>query len=447
MPTMRRLAVALPCLLAGPLAAQASWSQLYPTVSPTPRNAASMACFEPTGDVVLLFGVLQQQVTQGWKLQGSTWSAFPMPAQTGTGRGMVYDSVRQRLVVFGGGGPNDDTWEWNGSTWLHPTPVVRPPARNSFAMAFDRARGVSVVFGGSGNGQTLEDLWEWNGLTWTQRAVTTPLGQRDNVVAAFDPVHRNVLVYGGVRPFGGGALVFNDTWAWNGTTMTQYLPAVPPPYMVQEALVTDLHRQRVVMYGGVPADGITREWDGSAWVERVGPSPGPRLNHSLAYDTSLRRTVLFGGTSSGLWVQDTWIHQTPLPADVDPFGSGCAGTAGTPALAAAPYSLPWLGDTLHTVVQTIPVGEPGAVFVSSFGTTPPVPLGGFGMPGCDLLVPIDVAEFRPAAAGAAEWTVVIPNVQALAAAVLRQQAFVFDVAANALGLTSSNAIRATLGVR
>ncbi len=74
-------------------------------------------------------------------------------------------------------------------------------------------------------------------------------------------------------------------------------------------------------------------------------------------------------------------------------------------------------------------------------------LGPVGMPGCDLLVPIDVAELRLAVAGSAEWSVVIPNVPTLAGAVFRQQAFVFDVAANPLGLTNSNAITATLGVR
>ena len=434
-------------LVASSLAAQASWSQLYPAVSPLPVTLASMACFEPLGQVVLVFGIASSPAVQGWKLQGSTWSPFPMPAQTGYARGMVYDSVRQRLVVFGGEPVNNDVWEWNGSNWLQATPVVRPQARSVFAMAFDRARGVTVVFGGNSGGQTLQDVWEWNGSAWSQRAATTPMGQREYTSAAFDPVRRNVVLYGGVRPYAGTTLVFNDTWAWDGIAMTQYTPAVPPPYLGQATMVTDLDRQRVILYGGVPADGITREWNGAEWVERAGPSPGPRVGHAMAYDPSLRRTVLFGGTSSGSYVQDTWIYRTPLPAEVVPFGSGCAGTAGTAVLQAAEYSLPWLGDTMRTVVTAVPPGQPGAVFVSSFGSTQPVPLAALGMPGCDLLVPIDVPEFRPAVAGAAEWSVAIPNVLALAAAVFRQQAFVFDVGVNALGLTNSNAITATLGVR
>src|SRR5262245_10696323 len=59
-----------------------------------------------------------------------------------------------------------------------------------------------------------------------------------------------------------------------------------------------------------------------------------------------------------------------------------------------------------------------------------------GMPGCDLLVPLDLLEFGPAVAGKAEWALAIPNTPALAAAVFRQQAFVFDVNANPLGFAA-----------
>jgi hypothetical protein len=69
------------------------------------------------------------------------------------------------------------------------------------------------------------------------------------------------------------------------------------------------------------------------------------------------------------------------------------------------------------------------------------------MPGCDLLVPLDLLEFRPAIAGKAEWALTIPNTPALAAAMFRQQAFVFDVNANPLGFAASNAVTVTLGVR
>ncbi|HEX5051855.1 MAG TPA: hypothetical protein VFZ65_08795 [Planctomycetota bacterium] len=445
---MHNARVTLFALLAAPALAQASWSQLYTAVSPPPQEA-SMVCFEPTGEVLLLFGRYPgTPPTQGWRLQGSTWSAMPLPVIGLAYVGLTYDSNRQRVVAFGGSSPlNNDVWEWNGAQWTHPNPIVRPTARERFAIAFDRARGVVVVFGGLNAGTYLSDLWEWNGAAWTQRAASTPLGPRAYSLAAFDPVRQDVLVYGGLAPLYNGTLVFNDTWSWDGTAWTHQTPATPPPYDVLGAIVTDLHRQRVILYGGSSGDGLTREWDGSEWTAKPPPSPGPRVLGALAYDTQLRRTVLFGGTSQGNWVPDTWVYQTPLPADVVPFGSGCAGTAGLPSLAAAAFVLPWLGDTMRNVVQSVPAGEPGAIFVSSFGSTSPVPLAAVGMPGCELLVPLDVAEFRAAVAGRAEWTTAIPNTTALAGTTFRQQAFVLDAGANALGLVASNGVVVTLGVR
>ena len=52
---------------------------------------------------------------------------------------------------------------------------------------------------------------------------------------------------------------------------------------------------------------------------------------------------------------------------------------------------------------------PGVVFLSSFTQIAPLNLATVGMPGCELLLPTSIAEFRSASAGAAEWTLSIPN--------------------------------------
>jgi Galactose oxidase, central domain len=80
---------------------------------------------------------------------------------------MAYDTVRQRVVLFGGS-PNttsaavNDTWEYDGTTWTQRTPATSPPARNSHAMVYDSTHQVTVLFGGCCN-----DTWLWNGTTWT----------------------------------------------------------------------------------------------------------------------------------------------------------------------------------------------------------------------------------------------------------------------------------------
>lgn len=440
--------------------AQASWSMVYPPSTPPTRSFATFGAHETSGACLLMFGydaVSGAPRTDAWRFQGNVWSSVPgAQPPWRVDPSIAFDTARGELVLFGGTNPGtsvfDDTWRWNGTQWTLANPVTRPPARGQAAMAFDRHRQRVVLFGGRGVGNPgpgLGDTWEWNGTNWQSVAVSGPSARVDAMMA-FDPVSRSVLLHGGTTAFG-AYVPFTDTWSHDGTAWIQRQPTTPPPFRAAARMVTDLHRQRVLLFGGNYADGFAWEWNGTQWSVAYQATPGARYGFGMVYDDALRRVVVHGGTvpayGSAYFLNDTWIYRTALPADVAPFGAGCAGTAGIPTLAASPFTLPWLGDAMRTVVQTIPAGEPGAVFVSSFGSTPPVPLAGVGMPGCDLLVPIDVAEFRLAVAGSAEWTAAIPNVPALAAAVIRQQAFVFDAGANALGLAASNAITATLGVR
>jgi hypothetical protein len=69
------------------------------------------------------------------------------------------------------------------------------------------------------------------------------------------------------------------------------------------------------------------------------------------------------------------------------------------------------------------------------------------MPGCNLLLPLDVVEFRPAVAGVAEWSFAIPNSASFVGLPIYQQAFPLDAAANPLGLVASNGLAMTLGLR
>ncbi len=67
---------------------------------------------------------------------------------------MAYDSARGVTVLFGGlRYPNvfDDTWEWDGTTWTQ-LAIPGPPPRQRHGMAYDTARGVTVFFRG--------DTWE-----------------------------------------------------------------------------------------------------------------------------------------------------------------------------------------------------------------------------------------------------------------------------------------------
>src|SRR5256885_6988526 len=71
---------------------------------------------------------------------------------------MVYDPKIQRTVLFGGLTAFDsgtakaydlgDTWEWNGQKWTQRYTPTAPSARSSYSMVYDSNRQRALLFGG-----------------------------------------------------------------------------------------------------------------------------------------------------------------------------------------------------------------------------------------------------------------------------------------------------------
>ncbi|MCH8267302.1 MAG: hypothetical protein IH846_07285, partial [Acidobacteria bacterium] len=82
-------------------------------------------------------------MAETWVWDGSMWmQRFPLTSPAArTRHAMVYDSVKNEVVLFGGQGcPSKvdacgDTWVWNGSNWLQKFPPTDPPARLHHSMA------------------------------------------------------------------------------------------------------------------------------------------------------------------------------------------------------------------------------------------------------------------------------------------------------------------------
>jgi Kelch motif len=277
---------------------------------------------------------------------------------------LVFDSVRQQLVMFGGeyapgnGMQLDDTWVLGEGGWTKKIPANSPPRRTEFAMAFDQARGETILFGGVEWGKTdYGDTWAWDGTNWVQRAASSGIGNRLTTMV-YDKARQNIVLFGGVHNgyqtdtwiwngtswiaqnpannppgrrffamaydearevvvlFGGwtgGTNNLNDTWTWNGTNWTMQIPSISPSARSRHALAYDAARERVVLFGGwagsnQPLDD-TWVWDGTNWMQ-VFPnrSPEPRGQHDMAYDPTRNRVVLVGGTPlDRSYLYDTWL--------------------------------------------------------------------------------------------------------------------------------------------
>lgn len=316
-----------------------NWTQRTPPSSPPARRYHAMVYDERRGVHVVFGGSTATAKDDTWEYSGPpldlppparpTWvDRAPASAPSArAGAGMAYDGARGETVLFGGddGAPRGDTWTWTGTGWTPETPATNPPARYA-PLAYDAGRGVTVMFGGY-DGGPRGDTYEWNGVDWTPRVVPSPPARWAHGIA-YDEARRVTVVFGGqngVPPY------LDDTWEWDGSTWTEKLPGTRPDRRDQTAMAYDARRGVVVLFGGRRADlsllGDTWEWDGSAWNPRTPPvSPSPRQAHQLVYDRARGVVVLAGGTDDGVttvfddtweWDGVTWTRRT-APLQLDP---------------------------------------------------------------------------------------------------------------------------------
>ena len=77
---------------------------------------------------------------------------------------IAFDSTRSEIVLF----IKDQTWTWNGTSWIHENPQDFPQARNRMKMEYDSFTDKVILFGGTELyvNQVLGDTWLWDGTNW-----------------------------------------------------------------------------------------------------------------------------------------------------------------------------------------------------------------------------------------------------------------------------------------
>ena len=256
---------------------------------PAPRGYPSMSA---VGTRSLLFGGTNGTVDfdDTWSWDGTSWSnlspATRPPARSNAA--MAWDSTRNRAVLVGGVNfsasvPLNDTWEFNGTTWVARTTATPAPSGGG-VMVFDSRRNVSVLIN---NGNT----WEYDGTNWAYRNDTLFTNNISrNMGLTYDRVRQRTVLFGGER-FG----AMDQTWEWDGTTWLRRMPASSPPAQVYPVMVWDSTRNLVLLYGNF----ATWEYDGVTWAQRFGAG-GPSSRFAAgAFDDARGRFVLFGGYVGG----------------------------------------------------------------------------------------------------------------------------------------------------
>ena len=305
----------------------ATWTERTPFARPQARASHTMAFDAARGRLVLFGGAGGLTPTtrdDTWEWDGTTWRArgrVVVPGQR-FAHAMAYDSARRVMVLFGGSEvpTQADTWQWDGAAWQQLAPAVSPFQRSGHAMAFDAARQQIVLFGGSLSGATVGDTWVWDGFDWSERTPATVPPARTQATIAYDAARGVTVMFGGCQfDVGGGACFspLSDTWEWDGTDWTQRAPATVPPARAGHAMAYDAIRGKVVMFGGASSAPValsdTWEWDGTDWTPRTpSASPPARSGAAMAFDAARGTTTMFGGctqlssTACATLASDTW---------------------------------------------------------------------------------------------------------------------------------------------
>ena len=283
------------------------------------------SAFDSVRARVVLFGGAAPgaaSLADTWVWDGEAWTQLADTGPDARSRhALAFDGGRGRAVLFGGvstdGTLRGDTWEWDGESWTQ-VADTGPDARSGHRLAYDSGRSATVLFGGSASGPSLRgDTWAWDGSNWTQEQDVGPAVRQGHGLV-FDDSRSQLVLFGGDT----GAGVVADTWTWDGTDWTER-SRFGPPACAEADMVFD--GGSVLLYGG--AASLTDKdaavfagswtWDGQHWTQRQEIGPGPRWGHAIAFDNSRGCTVLYGGASvapadtklASHLLGDTWEQQ------------------------------------------------------------------------------------------------------------------------------------------
>jgi Kelch motif len=240
------------------------------------RKITAALAFDSARGRLLMFGGAgdgEEMDGQLRVLESGAWRTIQdAPAMTRSDASFVYDSKRDRAVLFGGRHAEilfADTWELDNQTW-NQTWMAGPSLRSAAACAYDSTRGVTVLYGGFRPLAALADTWEWDGHAWRQISEAGAPGARSWPSLAYDARRGRVILHGGEDQ---NSQFFNDTWAWDGATWTRIATEGPPP-RIQGQMIYDSARDRIVLFGGMGPgpqylDDVW-EFDGARWRQVAG---------------------------------------------------------------------------------------------------------------------------------------------------------------------------------
>ena len=298
-----------------------SWKRVA-TTGPSARSHHAMA-YDTKRGVIVLFGGMTaaspNYVYSGetWEWDGAEWALRAIGGPIAQARhAMAFDEARGVTVLYGRSGSVGETWEWDGAAWINRM-AGTPGKRIRHSLVYDRARARTVLFGGGfNNDPDFADTWDWDGSVWAHRPETGPIGRSEHQMVYDSAAGRGLLVAGTrfecVSPEGCGKPKYNDACRLGENGWQQLAPLLNPP-RYSHAMAFDDARSRAVVFSGnttvVYPDGViadTWELGANGWAQPGSNGPRGRYAHLMTYDITRARTIMFGGSTGGGQTRETW---------------------------------------------------------------------------------------------------------------------------------------------
>lgn len=357
------------------------WLDLAPGNAPPARSFPGLA-YDRDRDRVILFGGFDytadgkslQALSDTWEFDGHDWTRVSDSGPEVSKPLLVFDAERhQTLMLATGTDIKPAMYRWNSETsaWESVTPTLLPPCVNEAQLVYQVHNARPLVAGGlCGGSSFLEETYEWDGTTWvkitttpTFRAVNSAMGYdtatqqvvrhggypsfqatpeavtslyrtgtwrearsssnpnaRSMPLFRRDPVRDVIWMLGGLSQYSYGSRIeyLDEFWRYRDGTWSVVTADKTPSSCVTPTGAFDTDRGVLV----VLCEGSTVfEWDGVAWktFSNLSPTPTHRRFGGAVYDQTLKKIVMFGGYDSvGNYRQDTWTWNGTGWSEVKP---------------------------------------------------------------------------------------------------------------------------------
>lgn len=237
-----------------------------------------------------------------------------------------FDLRRGRLLTIGS---SRRTLEWDGMGWSQLASPALPSGGDRGSTTYNRWYGELFTFSDD------RSLWHLDRGTWQRFAMTPPVPSATGSELVYTGDRDEMLLFGGIVQ----GLPSDATWVWHTEGWIPIEPDDPwPAPRAQHAMAYDSTRRQVVLFGGSgcadPDCGSRHDlndtwiWDGATWSEATPDvSPTARHGHRMVYDELQREVLLVGGcdddNTQGLRDEFWWDGDDWRPGEFLVSGSRC----------------------------------------------------------------------------------------------------------------------------